>query len=30
MIYRILAAPPGYPPECNYMVAAYQTLVYDS
>jgi hypothetical protein len=30
MIYRILAAPPGYLPECNDMVAAYQTLEYDS
>lgn len=30
MIYRILAAPPGYPPECNYMVAVYETLEYDS
>ncbi len=30
MIYRILAAPPGYPPGCNYMVAAYETLEYDS
>jgi hypothetical protein len=30
MIYRILATPPGYSPECNYMVAAYETLEYDS
>jgi len=30
MIYRILAAPPGYPPGCDYMVAAYRTLEYGS
>jgi hypothetical protein len=30
MIYRILAAPPGYPPDRNFMVAAYETLEYDS
>jgi hypothetical protein len=30
MIYRILAAPPGYPPGHNYMVAAYETLEYGS
>jgi hypothetical protein len=30
MIYRILAAPPGYPPLHNYMVAAYATLEYGS
>jgi hypothetical protein len=30
VIYRILAAPPGYPPEDRYMVAAYKTREYDS
>jgi hypothetical protein len=30
MISRILAVPPGYPPECNYMVAAYRILEHDS
>jgi hypothetical protein len=28
--YRILSAPPGYPPHQRYIVAAYQNLAYDS
>jgi hypothetical protein len=28
--YRILSAPPGYPPNQKYMVAAYRTLEYAS
>ena len=30
MIYRILKAPPGYAPEEQYYVAAYETTDYDS
>ena len=30
MFYRILKAPPGYPPEQQYQVVAYETLAYDS
>ena len=30
MFYRILKAPPGYSPEQQYLVAAYETLAYDS
>jgi hypothetical protein len=30
MFYRILAAPPGYPPDQKYAVAAYETLEYSS
>jgi len=30
MFYRISKAPPGYPAEQQYLVAAYETLAYDS
>jgi hypothetical protein len=30
MFYRILSAPPGYPPHQQYMVAAYRTLEFQS
>ena len=30
MFYRILKAPPGYPPNQQYLVGAYQALDYDS
>ena len=30
MFYRVITAPPGYPPHQKYMVAAYETLAYDS
>lgn len=30
MLYRIIEAPPGYPPDQNYMVAMYRTLDYDT
>jgi hypothetical protein len=30
MFYRILRAPPGYPPDQQYLVAAYETLDYAS
>lgn len=30
MYYRILDAPPGYPHDCKYMVAAYETLEYST
>jgi hypothetical protein len=30
MFYRIMKAPPGYPPEQQYLVGAYQSLAYDS
>ncbi len=30
VFYRILKAPPGYPPEQQYLVAAYETLDYYS
>jgi hypothetical protein len=30
MIYRILKAPPGYSAEQKYLVAAYETLDFDS
>jgi hypothetical protein len=29
MFYRILMAPPGYPPDQNYMVAEYTTLDFE-
>jgi hypothetical protein len=30
MLYRILRSPPGYPPEQQYLVAAYETLAFES
>jgi hypothetical protein len=30
MFYRILQAPPGYPPDQQYLVAAYETTDYAS
>ena len=30
MFYRILKAPPGYPPHQNFVVVAYETLEFES
>ena len=30
MFYRILSVPPGYGPDRQYLIAAYETLDYDS